>query len=299
MDIRVSDVIKTLKAANRHKHLYLLLSNKDNNRIIFSSNAYYYHDDKSGFRILHGLLPTLKRNYWPNSNIKSIMEMAKKSNTLSNSKKTLRFKSNKTKKTKKNLLYTNNALKKHKENKETILKGKGKFFGTIQGTRIHHELEDAIILDYKNFKKKYGNLHPFTERILLYLRAEMKWIPIRSEFKVYDKDNMIGTAIDMICVNPINGHLVFIEFKTGYKTYFETYDGFLERCLKDLKNSPLNWATIQLTASVIMLLNQNPSLSIENTSSYVIRIDDENIDSYLIDNEFIRIMQDKLLHHLT
>ena len=270
MDIDTIRVVHALKKQGRHKQSLRLLTSKQSKSIIFSNNAFYHVDEKGIYHILSGLLPTLKRNFWPDTNMTRIMKRPKKDKKE-----------------------TKNGMKKAKKGTKTG--GGGRFFGSIQGSRVHHELEDFILLDDKNFRKKHGSLHPWTKRILAYVVCQMKWLPLQCEYKVGDVTKRVGTAIDMICVNPVNGHLVFLEFKTGYKLYFENSDGRMSKCLSFMPNSPLNWANIQLTTAVIMLLRQNPTIKIEETSSFVIRIDDENLDSYHIDNTFISAMNPRLI----
>lgn len=278
MDVDTIRVLNALKKQGVHKQSLRLLASKQSRQIIFSSNAFYHVDEKGTYHILSGLLPTLKRNFWPTTNMNQIMK----------------------KPTTKGITKGRGKVKKEKEKKpKTPNAGKGRFFGSIQGTRIHHELEDFILLDDKNFRKKHGTLHPWTKRILNYIICQMKWFPLQCEYKVGDISKRLGTAIDMICVNPANGHLVFIEFKTGYKLYFENSDGYMSKCLNFMPNSPLNWANVQLTAGVIMLLRQNPSIKLDETSSFVIRIDDENLYSYHINNTFIKTMNPRLLDNLT
>lgn len=308
MDIVPIDVLKSLKKENKHKNALLLLSNKSNKRIIFSSNAFYYIDDKNTYHVLSGLLPVLKRNFWPNTNIKNILRGPNKQQQdgiYKNNKNKKKKKKNHIEK--KKIQHALSLAKKNKNKNKTIdedkggdginMEGKGRFFGSIRGTIVHNQLEDFILLDDKNFTKKYGCLHPWTKRILIYIRCTMKWIPIQCEFKIYNKELNIGTAIDMICVNPLNGNLVFLEFKTGYKDYFENSDGYMEKCLGFMPNSPLNWANIQLTFGVIMLLRQNPGININNTSSYVLRIDNDDLMIYHLDNKFIYTMRTSLLNN--
>ena len=111
--------------------------------------------------------------------------------------------------------------------------------------------------------------------------------PLKGEFMIYDELLNISTSIDMICTNK-EGKLIFLEFKTGYKNYFENNDGIMDKSLCFMNNSPLNWATIQLVSS-IMILIKNYNININDTLSYIIRIDNENpIDCYPIQNEFIK-----------
>lgn len=272
MDIDTLTVLRTLKKAGTHKQALRLLASQHTKQIVFSGSAFFRVDVKGCHHILSGLLPVLKRSFWPTTDINKIMR------TPSTKKK----KGGKTKEKK----------------KKSANAGKGRFFGSIQGSRVHRELEDFILLDDKNFHKKHGAPHPWTRRIIMYIVNQMKWCPLQCEYKVMDEDLSMATMIDMICVNPLNGNLIFLEFKTGYKTSFENSDGRMKRCLSFMPNSPLNWANIQLTAGVVMLLRHIPSIKLEETSSYVIRIDDEDLFAYHVDNVFIKAMNPLLLNNI-
>ena len=143
--------------------------------------------------------------------------------------------------------------------------------------------------DRKFFCKKHKMLHPWSKQILLHIITRMNWRPLKSEFNIYDEGLRIGTSIDMICLNK-DGKLVFLEFKTGYKDYFTSHDGFMSHSLHFMRSSPLNWAVIQLIFSVLMVIRNFPQINLEDTESYVIRIDDENLQSFPIKNEFIQVM---------
>lgn len=126
----------------------------------------------------------------------------------------------------------------------------------------------------------------------------MKWFPLQFEYPVFDEELRMATKMDMIWVDPATGGLRFIELKTGYKATFENSDGRMSKCLSFMPNSPLNWANIQLTATVIMLLRQNPAINIDETKSFVIRIDDDDLFCYHIDNVFIKAMNPRLLNNI-
>ena len=276
MDVDTLTVLRALKKNGHHKQTLRLLASKHTKQIIFSSNAFYFIDKKGCHHILSGLLPVLKRNFWPNTDINSIMRKPSKKGITKGKRGT--------------------TQEKKKVNTTTV--GKGRFFGSIQGTRIHAELEDFILLDDKNFKKKHPALHPWTKRILEYVICQMKWFPIQCEYPVFDEDLRMATKMDLMCVDPATGELRFIELKTGYKATFENSDGRMSKCLRFMPNSPLNWANIQLTATVIMLLRQIPSINIDQTQSFVIRIDDDDIYAYHIDNVFIKAMNPRLLNNI-
>ena len=289
MDVDVHHVVKTLKAYGRHKHVVALLANKCNQRVVFSGGMFHHVDATTQcYQSLQGLLPVLKRAFWPVTDMSKIL---KTPNATGVTKK---------KKGKKSKLATRrNEKETTKKKKKSPNAGKGRFFGSIQGSQVHHELEDYILLDNKNFTKKYGDqLHPWTRRILQYI-IQQGWYPIQCEFKVGNLALRVGTAIDMICVDTKTGHLVFIEIKTGYATYFENSDGTrMRRCLNFMRNSPLNKASVQLMAGVVMLLDQNPTLKLEHSSSHVLRIDEDNLCAYAIDNAFISRMRPTLMQSM-
>ncbi len=271
MDTSTKRVLKSIRNNTPSK---LLLSNPLNKKIIHTNGAYYYIDRHNKYQILAGLLPSLKKCFWPTANIKTIMKTPKKTKTKTKTQP--------------------------KPKKGGFFKSRGRFYGSIKGTSVHEELEDFILLDKKNFLKKHQGLHPWSKRILKHITEVMNWTPLKSEFHVYDEALRIGTSIDMICVDNDTGKLILLEFKTGYKTYFENNDGYMDNSLCLMKNSPLNWATIQLVFSTIILMKQQETrhasgrISLKDVEAYVIRIDDDTLDSYSIDNVFIKSMTKSL-----
>ncbi len=301
MDVDIHSVITELRRVGRHRAVESLVSNRQNQQIIFSGNAFHAVDARTGaLQVQSGLTRPLRRNYWPHTNMSNILRTPSSSNSSSgtqHTKKKSHFKKQQQRRDKKQ--GKTQADPQTKKQKKGYNIGKGRFFGSVQGTQVQHELEDFILLDEENFNKKYnGAMHPWTKRILEYLLLERRWYPIQCEFKVGDTVKRLATAIDIICVDPANGHLVFIELKTGHSGYFENCDGYMAKCLSFMRNSPLNWANVQLTASVQLLQRQNPSLRLSHTSSYVIRIDEENMWVYELDNGFIRMMTPRLLDEL-
>lgn len=260
MDTSTDRIIKSLSNKNPSR---LLLSNPFLKRIIHTNGAYYYLNHRGQYKVLSGLVPSLKKCFWPNVN-------------------------------KSTLLRVPSSSKKQNEKKKT--RSKGFFYGSIKGTKVHRQIEDFVVLDKKNFLKKHPCLHPWSKRILTHITEEMKWIPLKPEYHVYDEDLGIGTSIDMVCVDKSSGKLILLEFKTGYRNYFENNDGYMEHSLCLMKNSPLNWATIQLVFSIIMLMKQQQKRDVESRlrlsdiEAYVIRVDDDTLDTYTIDHTFIKRM---------
>ena len=292
MDVDIHGVIAELKRVGRHRQVASLVSNSRNQQIIFSGNAFHAVDARTGaLHIQSGLTKPLRRNFWPHTNINNILRTPTSIQSGGGGggrHKKSHFKKQDKKKKKKAVVA-----------KTSPNVGKGRFFGSIQGTQVHAELEDFILLDERNFNKKYNDaMHPWTKRILGYLVMQCRWYPIQCEFKVGDVTMRLATAIDVICVDPANGRLVFIELKTGHTDYFENSDGYMSKCLSFMRNSPLNWANVQLTASVQLLLRQNPQIRLAETSSYVIRIDEANMFAYQLDNGFIKFMTPRLLNDI-
>jgi hypothetical protein len=287
MDVDVHALVTKLRAYGRHQSVVSLLTNQNNQRVVFAGKAFHDIDERGAYQILQGLLPVLKRTFWPVTDMQKIL---RKPSTKGVQKKQ-----------KKSLTATRDAKKGNATGKKKKFNaGKGRFFGSIQGTQVHQELEDYIQLDEKNFKKKHGDkLHPWTQRILREV-LERGWYPLQCEFKVGERQVLrIGTAIDMVCVDTATGDLVFIEFKTGYSGCFETSDGSqMKGCLNFMQNSPLNWASVQITAGVLLLLRRNPQLRLADTASYVIRIDEDDLWVYPIDNAFIRRIEQPLMQAL-
>jgi hypothetical protein len=111
----------------------------------------------------------------------------------------------------------------------------------------------------------------------------MRWRPLRAEFDLYDQDLRIGTSIDMICLNEKTGRLVLLELKTGYSDYWRSSDSRLLGSMHRMNNSPCSLAVLQLLASTMLLLRHH-HLRIDELELYVLRIDEQSIESHKLDN---------------
>jgi len=229
-----------------------LLTHERNKKIINTSGAYYHLDKEGKYRILSGLLPRLRSVYWPGSSIYQQMK----------------------------------SVKTAPRAKQAKHASKGRFAGVIRGSQIHKELRDFVVLDGKNFKKNHKRLHPFSSRILRVIVETMKWMPFLPEHDIYDEDWGVGTSIDMICLDK-DGRLILLEFKTGYKDYFENPDGYMQHTLARMSNTIQNQATMQLT-SAALILEKKYHVPVEQMRLYVIRIDDETLDIVPVDRSFVQ-----------
>lgn len=182
------------------------------------------------------------------------------------------------------------GIKKGGKSKPKGKKGKGgRFSGLVRGTKVHRELKDFVVLDKKNFKKIYGKLHPYCERILSTIITDMTWLPFLPEFDIYDEGLGIGTSIDMVCLDE-KGYLILLEFKTGYKDYFENDDGqMMKHSLGSMRNTMQNQATCQLVASAL-ILEKRYGVPFHRMKLYVIRVDDDSLDIIPIQKNFTKIV---------
>jgi hypothetical protein len=253
MDI---DPVKMIELVSEKTVARNLFENERNKKVVNTSGAYYYLNKLGKFDVLSGVLPRLKSVYWKNSSIYRQMNNV-----------------------------TSHPLLKTKKKKKKKKKSRGKYNGIITGTEVHRQLRDFVVLDEKNFKKNHKSLHDYSSRILKVIIQRMQWQPFLPEFDLYDDDLGVGTSIDMICLNP-EGRLILLEFKTGYKDYFENADGFMHGCLKSLRNTPQNQATLQLTTSAL-ILQKKYAVPLSKMSLFLLRVDDESLDIVPVDNLFV------------
>jgi hypothetical protein len=244
-----TDPEKVIQLVDNKKTAIALWTHGRNKNVINTSGAYYYLDKEGKYRILSGLLPRLRSVYWPNNSIYQQMKSVKKRG-----------------------------------------RGKGgrggRFSGVIRGSQIHRELRDFVVLDGKNFKKNHKRLHPYSSRILRVIIETMQLQPFLPEHDIYDDDLGIGTSVDMICLDK-DGRLVLLEFKTGYKDYFENADGYMQHCLAKMRNTIQNQATLQLS-SAALILEKKYEIPLSDMRLYIIRVDDESIDVVPVDNTFVK-----------
>ncbi len=134
----------------------------------------------------------------------------------------------------------------------------------------------------------YGDegIHEFTVRALLALR-EWKLRPVVSELLVYDARSNVATKADLLCLNS-KGELVLIEWKCGMDNYFFAANDTMRGPLENVySNCPSNQAYIQLMFTKI-LLERSYDLKIRRSYVVQIKkgtIDPFSLPKLLLNNE--------------
>lgn len=254
MNINIEKILSKFDDS-KTEYIKTLLYHERNKKVIYGNGSYHIMNDKGNFKVVSGLLPKLKECFWPNYDyfkvIGDITKMAKKKGQPSSSSS------------------NNSGLS-----------------GNLRGSIIHIQLNDFLLLDKKNFYKKHFNLHPWA-KMIIDLILENYWIPICSEFNIFDAKLKIGTSVDMIAFDPKNGKIIALEIKTGYKNHFEIQKGTMSGCLRRvLPFSFHNCAVLQLLTSMIFII-KNHNIDSKKIEGHIIHINDTEVNSYKISQNFI------------
>lgn len=135
------------------------------------------------------------------------------------------------------------------EDEEDVVKDV--YGGTVRGTIVHKQL--AMLAEncsLEEFQSQFIAVHPYTIKGFKFLK-EMGLTPIAAEVPIGDPNMMVGTAIDMICLDP-NERVVLIEWKTGMDESFTKGDKNMDGPAL-LNNCPMNQACLQLLFGKMML----------------------------------------------
>lgn len=268
MNIDIHELISTFDN-RKSKDLKILVYHERNKSIFFSSSAYYMREPSGNLRILSGLLPSLKNCFWKDLDYYKMLGKLNKTKSKKNINKTI--------------------------NPELSY---GRYYGKIRGSLIHRQLNDYLIFDLKNFKKKYfKGLHPWAEKIFELIK-KYEWIPLISEFDCFDAKLKIGTSIDMICYCKKTGKIIALEIKTGYKNNFENENGYMTGCLRRvLKLSFLNCAILQLLTSILFIV-KNHQINLDKIEGHIIQVNNQEINEYTVSNDLLKQYGNKIYNSL-
>ena len=161
------------------------------------------------------------------------------------------------------------ALRSQKKKSKKVQAGRQMYQASQRylGTRVHR---DIAMLCRKTTTP--DRVHPIAMRLWSFFTAQKRWIPVASEFKVWDERHKTTTAIDAIFIDPETARLIAIEWKTGYEDdHIYTFrQGTL--CLGDarLPKSIAYAHQLQLALGCAMLPKSHPGLSVDKM--YVARV---------------------------
>lgn len=285
MDLYDDQVIKSLRDSSVVRQL---VKHERNKLVINTKGAYYYKNTVGKYVVLSGLLPRLRKTFFPDMNIFKVLKKPKLTSPVTKISK------------RRKLALARNDKQLQGTKKRKATQSKGIHAGKIRGTTVHQEIEDFLFLDSKNFRKKHPSIHIYTHKILTFILETMKWRLLRSEFNLFDERLGIGTSVDIIAVTN-EGKLVLIEVKCGFSGYFDNHDGYMEGSLHKLTNSPHHQANLQLISEALLIV-KNHQISLDNMLLYVIRVDDDGLYHYKVNNEYVqkkgpKIYRDLLLNH--
>lgn len=93
--------------------------------------------------------------------------------------------------------------------------------GLVHGEKVHSQVETYFRMVYQEKKSEskflqLDDIDPCTVKIIAALKMK-KWIPVASEYPIYDEDLHLATKIDMIVYDSEAAELIGIELKTGYE----------------------------------------------------------------------------------
>jgi hypothetical protein len=233
------------KELKQIKDILNLLNHENNSRIMHTGSEFRVRNvDDNNTKRQKGLLSVLRKRYWPFFDEGSMIKEGKK---------------------RKN---NNNNLPGYHKIKRTCLT-----YGKDHGIIVHREIEECVKKIISSGEIEISNhIDPCTQRIISFLCMKL-WIPVASEFYIWDKKNNIGTSVDLLIYDlKGNGKLSIIELKTGYEN--EEYDSleedeYLISELNFLRNCPQNRHLIQLLFNMVIL---EKNYNIHNLEGYVVKV---------------------------
>ena len=183
------------------------------------------------------------------------------------------------------------------------LDGVGINAGSRRGSRVHQEAEMFVhghhdSVDYKNLK-----FHPLTNLVIDYIlnpnsrRASVMsresvdfglgfdtWIPLGAEFKLYDEDCGIASAVDIVCINT-NGTLCFIELKVGHAETWHASCGVMNGTgSSQVALTPLNQALVQVGIYGIIARHK---YNVRNVRMVVLNVNYSGVREFCVTPDFL------------
>ena len=94
--------------------------------------------------------------------------------------------------------------------------------------------------------------HVYTKKVFAELERQ-GWEPIAAQVACGSVDARLGTAVDLVCVDPKRPHQdILLELKCGFARYVDRYAGRMHEPFKAMTDSPRNQFQLQLMFSRIL-----------------------------------------------
>lgn len=243
----------TITTTSQKKDLLRILEHPANESITFTKEEGCFRLPGSGGvdggtgKVIRGLLPVLKRCFWPN------YEYQKRHNSYYSAATTTTT------------------------TKSTGVRSRRQ--GLARGDLVHNQLEMFTNRGIKALRDRYdGVLHPFTEKVIDYLEIQ-GMTPMISELPVYDEGLGIATKADSIALDG-DGRLTVIEWKCGMDNYIHRGCTEMSGPLRGrFSDSPLNQALVQLMFTIRMI---ERTFGVKVSRSYVVQIENDAVSPYQI-----------------
>lgn len=232
------------------KDIYMLLNSERNKHISKVLGGKAFCVNTSGKNVLYtGLNERLKKVLWPNT----------EGNPMKRSYEDVKRRS---------------TTEKYSVKKKSVARN-CKGFGSKHGSTVHQEMEiyGEFCRNDKGIEWLTTNLKdpdPCTARLIATINSE-GWIPIASEFMIFDEDWRIATSIDMVVYDPVEMDVIILEFKNGFEN--EEYgphpnDPKLPVPFDRLTNCPLMRHQFQLLGMIRILERK---YGMHGIRSYILR----------------------------
>ena len=154
-----------------------------------------------------------------------------------------------------------------------------RFEGLYRGDIVHKQLELYVNKGgIKSIHLLFNSIHPFTKKAIIALNL-WKWVPIVSEFTIYDENLNLATRVDLLCLDE-SKDIVLVEWKCGMDNYVNRGNKPMKGPLKEsYSNSPSNQAYLQLLFTKLII---EYTYDVRIKKSYIVRIFADGIEPYFL-----------------
>lgn len=265
-----------------------LFTSPRNQRITHINNNFEVIDPESNrLTILKGVTTSLKSYVWPHYNYTELAE---------------------------NVKYLPEELRGEKPpDGVSELDGVGINSGSRRGSRVHGEVEMFVHGHHESVDFKNTEYHPLTLDVINHIinpssrRAVVMdrstvdhglgfdaWIILAAEFKLFDVDTGIASAVDIVCINA-DGVLCFIELKVGHaQTWHSSCGTMIGTGSSNVALSPLNQALVQVGMYGVMA---SCKYNIRNLRMVVLNVNYSGVREYCVTPDFLtRVVTPIYLH---